>query len=314
MGVSQSTDDARKDIRKLHTNNSLLYDNILKRGEEIVNEITEAGYNNVDDVCEKLGYHYSDKLNTFFKTVVMKGLGDKIKLGVVPDETPGMKNYKQKICDQIVDFHITKIKAITDLQDKLPLCIDKERQVFDKLSILSKETDINTEEWMKVYKKMKQFNATIKSKYSNIDRAIENIRKADTEPKLTRSITDAKTLLNNTNNVCEKYETEINIETKSLKRSIPTKVTRETSKQDEGKIIVGSEVEINKDLVYSMDGAVRGTLEYNAEATVSKGTVGIVEKIDNGWALVDTTEGKGAVKLVDLDLFVSKPVSDIERI
>ena len=303
MGGSQSVEDANKDIRKFHRENSIIYNNILQRGKKIVNEITEAGYDD-KGVCDRLGYHYVDKLNSFFDVVVMKGVADKIQLGLVPEEkeeTEGMENYKKKLCTKIVDFHMTKIKAIQNIREKLPLCLEKEKKVFEVLSKLSKETDINTENWMSVYKKLKQFNSTIKSKYSNIDNMVEKIRKANTEPKLTRAINEANSVLNSANTVCEKYETELTTATKTLKRSIPTKVTRTAASQS-NEIVVGSVVQTNRDLVYNMDGAIIGTLENAAKETIPQGTWGIVKKIDKGWAYVSGGGTEGAVRLTDLDL------------
>lgn len=238
MGGVQSVSDAKDDITKLHSENSDILNKIIQRGDQIVKEIETKGYDEQEKLCDRLQYHYIDELNDLFSTVVMKGLGDKIKLGLSPRETESMQDYKLRICTNVVNFHLQKIRTIAELNKSLPYCSKMEKEIFAGLSEKSKKEDINSERWGKVYKEVKSFNYYIKTRYNKIYTAINKIREAKNEPSLKRAINNANKLMGDTNVRCNSYKNELFGMTKgaaqvdNIKRRNPEPPQREATAHD----------------------------------------------------------------------------------
>ncbi len=216
MGGTQSVDKAQKQIGELHSNIDLLVEYIQKNGNDVVNYITSMDYTKQDELCKKLEYQYVDILKKNFPIRELKGIAIAQESGIrriqlamlVPQQAktnrPDLETEKSKICQQIVNLFKRKVEIIQKLQKAVPDCRDRERETYNNLSSRMKsQSNINTEEWEKIYKIMTDFNKDIRTRYTKMNSMIRSVLNAGTEKELDSLQKESVELINDTNAVCD---------------------------------------------------------------------------------------------------------------
>ena len=214
MGGAQSVEKAQKQIGEIHSNIDQLVSLIQKEGNDIVKYITDMDYTQQDALCRKLEYQYVDILKKNFPIRELKGIAlaqtsgvRRVQLGMMlpkAETTDKLLDEKTQICQSIVRLFKRKVEVIQNLQQSVPECRDKEREIHNNLSLkMQKEPNISTEIWEKNYQIMTKFNKDIKTKYTKIRSLIGKVLNADNERQLDSLHKEATELINETRKICD---------------------------------------------------------------------------------------------------------------
>jgi len=84
-----------------------------------------------------------------------------------------------------------------------------EKEIYDNLTMKLNSKNISDEEWLQIYKKIEKFNYDIKKRYTLIERELERVRQAKTVRELDDIAYTTNTILNDTNTICKRHETEL---------------------------------------------------------------------------------------------------------
>jgi len=214
MGQSQSIQgkisDAQKNIEGLHNDVNRLNQLIIQEVIKLEQDIANAKYTDLNDLCDQIGYQYVDRLSAHFPVTTLEGYG-RIKLGLeAKPVTDSMENYKQSVCKNIVAFYKKKLFLLEQIRKETPKCQEQEKMVYQDLSSKLRQEGIDTAQWMDVYKKVQGFNKDIKYQYSKISNSVNKIREAQTWAQLNAASKDTIDLLTNTNNICTRYQADLN--------------------------------------------------------------------------------------------------------
>ena len=212
MGTTQSSQQqiqsAKNNIEQLHRDVDLLQQNINREVGNLEKRIADSGYTNLEEICNKIEYHYVDLLNGHFPIKTLQGYG-RIKLGLIPPMTNDMKTDKLNVCKSIVAFYKKKLFLLGQISRDLPACRQKEKEIYTDLSNKLQREGINTDRWVAVYKKIQQFNKDIQYQYTQISGTIEKIREAQTWPQLDAQGQAVVNLLTQTNGICSRYQVDL---------------------------------------------------------------------------------------------------------
>lgn len=320
--AQQKVNTAQSTIENLHVDVKRLEQIINQEVAKLERDISNANYTNLEELCDQIGYQYVDRLSAHFPITTLEGYG-RIKLGLEPKPTTeGMENYKQSVCKNIVAFYKKKLFLLEQIKKETPKCQVQEKTVFDNLSEKLRKEGIDTEQWMDVYKKVQQFNKDIKYQYSKIGNSVQKIRDAQNWAQLNSASKDTIELLNNTNTICTRYQSDLNrfattIETTALSAPItsaelPTEISssapvsapvsvatpvpasiapvpvevKKESTESSAPISVGDSVPVGATAVLTEDFTYKGDV-------TPKGTQVKVSAYDNkGWAKVELSDGK----------------------
>ena len=212
MGTTQSSQQqiqsAKNNIEQLHRDVDVLQQNINKEVSNLEKRINDSGYTNLDEICNKIEYHYVDLLYGHFPIKTLQGYG-RIKLGLIPTMTNDMKADKLNVCKSIVAFYKKKLYLLGQISRDLPACRQKEKEIYNDLSGKLQREGINTDRWVTVYKKIQQFNKDIQYQYTQISGTIEKIRAAQTWQQLDAQGQAIVNLLTQTNGICSRYQVDL---------------------------------------------------------------------------------------------------------
>ena len=107
LSFEQNVDSRTANINSLHTDIDSMMQRINNEANRLIDLIIKSGKNNQQEVCKTLAYHKVDELSSFFPIQTLNGI--RYRLGVVPNE-PILENDKDRICLDIVNFYLKKIK------------------------------------------------------------------------------------------------------------------------------------------------------------------------------------------------------------
>lgn len=300
QSVEQRTQKATEEIEGLHDQIVELQNQILREGDELIQDITKVEYTDADSLCNIIDYHYVDRLVSHFPIKAIEGVSDRLQLGVVPKpETQAMIDYKKEVCMNIAQFYKKKILLINQIKQELPKCVEMESEIHRDLATKLQEQGINTSEWLNVYKKVQDFNKDIKTRYGQIDRLVADVKRAQTWPALNTVGKNLANLLGSTNTMCRRYQSDLSRFEANLTRESPEGMpTQPRQRVDEPESVQVEEPEESQAEVPLVKGSViKMTRDYrsNQPGTLNLRVgdeIEILEDEQNGWLLVRTSQGK----------------------
>lgn len=169
-----------KDVERNRSTTRGLHDEIIQNGDELIRYIEERGYNRDDEICTRLAYTKSKELRDLLPLTTLRNV--EYNIGILPTEDEksqaGLERDVRKVCNNIVTFHLNKIRIIENIKNKIYICNVYDNLFNENLAEGFNEYSVPEDQRFRVNSELNQFYVKLSGYYRAMNAKIQEVRDA----------------------------------------------------------------------------------------------------------------------------------------